>query len=67
MLWAVGMVLLGHAAATTAWVRDAALWAMAVSVVLTVGYVVHALRRRRARAAGVTGGLRRRPHDALRS
>jgi membrane-associated protein len=47
MLWAVGMVLLGHAAATTAWVRDAALWAMAVSVVLTLGYVVvHAARRR---------------------
>jgi membrane-associated protein len=49
LLWAVGMVLLGHTAASVPWVRDAALWAMAVSVVLTLGYVVvHAVRRRRA-------------------
>lgn len=53
LLWAVGMVLLGHTAASVPWVRDAALWAMAASVAVIVGYgLVHAVhsRRRRARA-----------------
>jgi membrane-associated protein len=48
LLWAVGMVLIGYAAALVPWVRDAALWAMAVSIALTIGYVlVHVVRRRR--------------------
>jgi membrane-associated protein len=48
LLWAVGMVLLGYAAAAVPWVRDAALWAMAVSIALTMVYaLVHAVRRRR--------------------
>jgi membrane-associated protein len=48
LLWAVGMVLLGHTAAAVPWVRDAALGAMAVAIALTLGYVlVHAVRRRR--------------------
>ena len=48
LLWAVGMVLIGYAAARAPWVRDAALWAMAVSIALTVGYAaVHVVRRRR--------------------
>jgi membrane-associated protein len=46
LLWAVGMVLLGYAAASAPWVGDLALWAMAVSIAVTVGYgLVHALRR----------------------
>lgn len=48
LLWAVGMVLIGYAAASVPWVRDAALWVMAVSIALTIGYVaVHVVRRRR--------------------
>ena len=48
LLWAVGMVLLGHTAATVPWVRDAALWAMAISIALALGYVVlHLVRRRK--------------------
>ena len=47
LLWAVGMVLLGYAASSMPWVRDAALWAMAVSIAVTIGYAaVHAVRRR---------------------
>jgi membrane-associated protein len=42
------MVLIGYAAAAVPWVRDAALWAMAVSIALTIGYVLaHLVRRRR--------------------
>lgn len=48
LLWAVGMVVIGYATASVPWVRDIALWAMAVSIALTVGYgVVHLLRRQR--------------------
>jgi membrane-associated protein len=48
LLWAVGMVLIGYAAALVPWMRDAALWAMAVSIALTIGYIaVHVIRRRR--------------------
>lgn len=51
LLWAVGTVLLGHAAAAVPQVRDAALWAMAVSIALTVAYgVVTTVRQRRVRA-----------------
>lgn len=52
-LWAVGMVVIGYATAAVPQVRDLALWAMAVSIAVTVGYGVrHALRRRReARSA----------------
>jgi membrane-associated protein len=47
LLWAAGTVLIGYAAAATPWVRDAALWTMAASIALTIGYVViHAVRRR---------------------
>lgn len=46
LLWAVGMVLLGYAASFVPWVRDLALWAMAVTIAVTVGYgLVHAVRR----------------------
>jgi membrane-associated protein len=49
LLWAVGMVLLGHAAAAVPQVRDLALWAMAVSIALAIGYgLTAAVRRRRA-------------------
>jgi membrane-associated protein len=49
LLWAVGMVLLGHAASTVPWVRDVALWAMAVSIAATVAYALaHVVRRRKA-------------------
>ena len=48
LLWAVGMVLIGYAAAALPWVRDIALWAMAVSIALTAAYgVAHVVRRRR--------------------
>jgi membrane-associated protein len=51
LLWAVGMVLIGFAAASVPWVRGLALWAMAVSIALTVGYgVVHVVRGRRRAA-----------------
>lgn len=52
-LWAVGTVVIGYATAAVPQVRDLALWAMAVSIAVTVGYGVrHALRRRReARSA----------------
>jgi membrane-associated protein len=53
LLWAVGTVLLGHAAAAVPQVRDVALWAMAVSIALTVAYgVAAAVRRKRVRAPG---------------
>ncbi len=46
LLWAVGMVLLGHTASSVPWVRDVALWAMAASIAVIVGYgLVHAVRR----------------------
>jgi len=46
LLWAVGMVLLGYAASAVPRVRDVALWAMAASIAVTVGYgLVHAVRR----------------------
>ena len=52
LLWAVGMVLLGHAAAAVPQVRDVALWAMAVSIALTVAYGIAAVvRRRRAKTS----------------
>ncbi|MGH8967287.1 MAG: DedA family protein [Actinomycetes bacterium] len=41
-LWAVGMVLLGHAAAAVPWVRDLALWAMGVSIAITAAYALAA-------------------------
>jgi membrane-associated protein len=48
LLWAVGMVLIGYGAALVPWVRDAALWAMTVSIAFTIGYVVvHVVQRRR--------------------
>jgi membrane-associated protein len=50
LLWAVGMVLLGYAAAAVPQVRDVALWAMAVSIVLTVAYGIAAAVRRREAA-----------------
>jgi membrane-associated protein len=46
LLWAAGMVLLGHAAAAVPQVRDVALWAMAVSIALTVAYGIAAAVRR---------------------
>jgi membrane-associated protein len=49
LLWAVGMVLLGYAAASVPQVRDLALWAMAASIALTIGYgITAAVRRRQA-------------------
>jgi membrane-associated protein len=49
LLWAVGMVLLGYAAAAVPQVRDVALWAMAVSIALTVAYgIAAAVRSRQA-------------------
>jgi membrane-associated protein len=49
LLWAVGTVLIGHAAAAVPQVRDVALWAMAVSIALTVAYgIAAAVRRRQA-------------------
>jgi membrane-associated protein len=49
LLWAVGMVLLGYAAASVPQVRDLAIWAMAVSIAFTVGYGLRAaVRQRRA-------------------
>jgi membrane-associated protein len=48
LLWAVGMVLLGHSASSVPWVRDVALWVMAASIAAVVGYgLVHAVRSRR--------------------
>jgi membrane-associated protein len=48
LLWAVGMVLIGYAAASLPWVRDVALWVMAVSIALIAVYgLAHVLRRRR--------------------
>jgi membrane-associated protein len=48
LLWAAGMVLIGYAASALPWVRDIALWAMAVSIALTAAYgVAHVVRRRR--------------------
>jgi membrane-associated protein len=42
LLWAVGTVLLGYAASSAPWVRDIALWAMAVSIAVTITYgLVH--------------------------
>jgi membrane-associated protein len=52
----VGTVLIGYAAAAVPQVRDVALWAMAVSIALTVGYgVAAALRRRASRRSSRTG------------
>lgn len=52
LLWAVGMVLFGHAAAAMPQVRDVALWAMAVSIALTVAYgIAAAVRRRQAKTS----------------
>jgi membrane-associated protein len=52
LLWAVGTVLLGHAAAAVPQVRDVALWAMAVSILLTVAYgIAAALWRRQAKTS----------------
>lgn len=46
LLWAAGMVLLGYAASFVPWVRDLALWAMAVTIAVTIGYgLVHTVRR----------------------
>jgi membrane-associated protein len=43
------MVLLGYAAASVPQVRDLALWAMAASIALTIGYgITAAVRRRQA-------------------
>jgi membrane-associated protein len=51
LLWAAGMVLLGYATASVPWVRDIALWAMAVSIALTVAYgLLYVLRRGTRRA-----------------
>lgn len=53
LLWAVGTVLLGYAAAAVPWVRDLALWTMAVSILLVIGYgTAQAVRRRVADAPG---------------
>ena len=45
LLWAVGTVLLGYAASSAPWVRGIALWAMAVSIAVTITYgLVHITR-----------------------
>lgn len=54
LLWAVGMVLLGHAAAAVPQVRDVALWAMAASIALTVAYGIAAVVRRRQANTSLT-------------
>jgi membrane-associated protein len=54
LLWAVGMVLLGHAAAAVPQVRDVALWAMAASIALTVAYGIAAVVRRRQAKTSLT-------------
>jgi membrane-associated protein len=54
LLWAVGMVLLGYAAAAVPQVRDVALWAMAVSIALTVAYGIAAVVRRRQAKTALT-------------
>jgi membrane-associated protein len=48
------MVLLGHAAAAVPQVRDVALWAMAVSIALTVAYGIAAVVRRRQAKTSLT-------------
>jgi membrane-associated protein len=54
LLWAGGTVLLGYAAAAVPQVRDAALWAMAVSIALTVAYGIAAVVRRRQANTSLT-------------
>lgn len=58
LLWAVGMVLIGYAAALVPSVRDAALWAMAVSIAATIGYVLVQVVRRRGEGSRAGRGAR---------
>jgi membrane-associated protein len=50
LVWAVGMVVIGYATAFVPWVRGVALWAMAASIALTVGYGLLRLVRRIVRS-----------------